>query len=189
VEGVTSISADLHKYGYAPKGASCLVFRNSELRKHQFFVYTQWPGGLYGSPSLLGTRGGGSLAGAWASLVSLGEKGFLELAGVIMNTSKKLQSGINKIEGLRIISNPDGSIISFESTDSRVNIFAVGDVMEKKFGWHMERQPNPDSIHLTIMPPHASVADRFLRDIAEAVVIVRNDPNKAREGSAAMYGE
>eukprot|EP01102_Stenamoeba_stenopodia_P012414 TRINITY_DN3922_c0_g1_i1.p1 TRINITY_DN3922_c0_g1~~TRINITY_DN3922_c0_g1_i1.p1 ORF type:complete len:554 (+),score=114.04 TRINITY_DN3922_c0_g1_i1:90-1751(+) len=189
VKGVTSISADLHKYGYAPKGASCLVFRDSQLRRHQFFVYTQWPGGLYGSPSLLGTRGGGSIAGAWASLVNLGEKGFMELAEVIMKTSKKLQSGINAIEGLRVLSTPDGSLISFESTQpSSVNVFAVADVMEKKYGWHMERQPNPDSVHLTVMPPHASVADRFLSQLSESVVIVRNDPNKSREGSAAMYG-
>ena len=107
VPGVTSISADIHKYGYSPKGASVIIYADHALRKYQFFVHTDWSGGLYGSPTFLGSRSGGHVAAAWATLLSLGREGYLKMAKEAMEISRKLQDGINSIEGLRVISNPD----------------------------------------------------------------------------------
>ena len=107
VPGVTSISADIHKYGFAAKGASVVLYRTKELHKYQFFIYTEWPGGIYASPSMAGTRPGGAIAAAWAAMKSLGEDGYLKLAQQIMETTKELISGIKSIPELSILGNPD----------------------------------------------------------------------------------
>lgn len=89
-----SIGLDVHKYGYAPKGSSVLVFRDKEIRQHHFAVSTKWPGGLYISPTFLGTRSGGTIASAWASLMALGEEGFMEITKIVMDTVNYLKSEI-----------------------------------------------------------------------------------------------
>lgn len=166
VPGVTSISADVHKYGYAAKGASVILYRNSEIRRHQFFVYTEWPGGIYGSPAVSGTRSGGSIAAAWAVMQHLGEAGYLKLAEAAMHTTKYLQKGINAIEDLYILGEPDMTIFAFGA--NRLDIYAIGDEMTLK-GWHIDRQQFPACLHLTVNFAHVEIADQFLQDLEEAV--------------------
>jgi sphinganine-1-phosphate aldolase len=151
VPGVTSISADIHKYGYTSKGASVILYRNAELRSYQYFAYASWPGGLFGSPSLTGSRPGGAIAAAWAALVSLGQNGYLEIAREVMNTTQEIIAGVEKIPGIAVLTKPDMTCVAIVSKDRRVNIHAVADLMEEK-GWKIERQQYPDSIHVRAVP-------------------------------------
>lgn len=187
VPGVTSISADIHKYGYAPKGASVISWRSDDDRLFQFHAYAGWPGGYYASPSLLGTRAGGSIAAAWASMMAMGQEGFKAEAKKTMFAAKTLQAGIKAIDGLEIVGTPVMSIVCFSCTDRSLHEFAIADVMEKK-GWKISRQQNPNSLHMTMMPVHAQVADQLVADLRDAVNVVRNSPDLINEGSAAMYG-
>lgn len=164
--GVTSISADLHKYGYAAKGASVVLYRNAEIRKHQFYVYTDWPGGIYGSTTMLGTRPGGAIAAAWAALNSIGMDGYMELAGKTMRATEVLKKGISEIPGLKIIGDPDMSLIAFGS--DVFDIHVLGDELNM-LGWHFDRQQFPDSLHLTVSQVHEEVAFDFLADLKQAV--------------------
>jgi len=187
IPGVTSISADTHKYGYAAKGASTILYRNIDYLKHQIFVYENWPGGVFASPAILGTRPGGSIAAAWAAMQAMGQEGYLENARVIMKTTGKLIDGINGIKGLEVLGDPPMSLFAFHSIDKKVNIYAVGDCMEKK-GWHIDRQQRPECLHAMVTPLHSDVASRYLTDLAEAVEYVRNHPELTTQGAAAMYG-
>jgi sphinganine-1-phosphate aldolase len=156
VAGVTSISADIHKYGYTSKGASVILYRNAELRSYQYFAYASWPGGLFGSPSLTGSRPGGAIAAAWAALVSLGQDGYMNIARDVMNTTQQIIEGVDQIPALAVITKPDMTCVAIVSKDRKVNIHAVADLMEAK-GWKIERQQYPDSIHVTPppLPPSA----------------------------------
>ena len=175
VPGVTSLSADLHKYGYSAKGASAILYKNKELRRYQFFVSSSWPGGLYASPSMLGTRPGGAIAAAWLALMSLGENGYLDLVRETINATNKLKSEINKISGLNILGKPDMSVFSFTSTNA--NIFAIADRIEKK-GWRINRQTNPDSLHIIVTLNHIKVIDKFLEDLNTCVIEELKHPTK-----------
>jgi glutamate/tyrosine decarboxylase-like PLP-dependent enzyme len=186
VAGVTSISADLHKYGYAAKGASAVLYRNAKLRRLQFFVATDWPGGLYGSPTMAGTRPGGAIAAAWAALMSLGEDGYLELAEKTMAVTRQLMRGIEAIEGFYIIGQPDMSVFTFASAD--LDIFAVGDRMLAK-GWRIDRQKNPDCLHMIATPNHALAVKPFLADLRKAAAQVRRKPlSNGQNQQAMLYG-
>lgn len=187
VPGVTSISADVHKYGYSAKGASTIVYRNMDYLKHQFFVYENWPGGIFASPALLGTRPGGAIAAAWAVMNALGEEGYLKHAGTIMDTTEKLINGINAIDGLKINGRPQMSVFAYISDSPDVSIYAVGDQMDKR-GWNIDRQQRPESLHGMVTPHHAAIVDRYLADLRESVEIVKNDPSLETQGNAAMYG-
>jgi glutamate/tyrosine decarboxylase-like PLP-dependent enzyme len=166
VPGVTSLSVDLHKYGYAAKGASVILYRNSELRRHQFFIQTEWSGGIYASPTMTGTRPGGAIAAAWAIMNFLGEEGYLDIAGKVMESSTALKKGINAIEGVKILGDPPMSILAIGS-DS-LNIYEIGDALNRR-GWHLDRQQFPPSLHLTVTHAHTQVTDQFLVDLAAAV--------------------
>lgn len=185
VPGVTSMSADLHKYGFAAKGASTVLYRNAELRKHQFYARSTWPGGLWGSTTLAGTRPGGPIAAAWAALMALGRDGYLRLAKTILATTQAFQSGIQAIPGLRILGQPDMSVFAF--TSDGPDIFAIADAMEGR-GWHVDRQHRPNSIHLMITPAHATIVEPYLNDLRECVAHVTAHPELAAEGNAAAYG-
>lgn len=189
VRGVSSISADIHKYGFAPKGASVVLFREAAVRKLMFFQYSQWPGGLFVSPSMTGSRGGAPIAAAWASLVSLGEEGFLRLLGQAMEAKEYIRKRVEAIADLEIVGRPQGTILAIRAKDpAKLNILAVGDVLESDNGWKIDRQQNPASIHLTCMPAHHKIKEAFSDDLAKAVVKVLADPAAfEKEGSAAMY--
>ncbi|HOC92966.1 MAG TPA: aspartate aminotransferase family protein [bacterium] len=186
VPGVTSISADIHKYGFAAKGASTVLYRNPELRKYQFFVFTDWCGGIYASPTMTGTRAGGSLAAAWATMKALGRDGYRRNAEIIMKTAKLLIAGVNSIPGLRVLGKPDTGVFAFASDE--VDMFAVGDTMEKKYGWHLDMQPDPRACHMMVTMAHEKVVEPYLADLKDAVEFVRANPSSSKEGSAAMYG-
>ncbi|MFC2086519.1 pyridoxal phosphate-dependent decarboxylase family protein, partial [Bacteroidota bacterium] len=162
IPGVTSISLDAHKYGYGPKGTSIILYRNKDLRKKQFYIYPDWPGGVFASPALSGTRGGGALAGTWAVMRLLGWEGYKKIVKSVIEESRKIINGISKIPGLDIISNPDMSVFSFTSNDA--DIFNIGDVMEEK-GWYLNRQQFPNSLHMTISNGNVGKADEFLTDL------------------------
>lgn len=187
VEGVTSISADIHKYGFAAKGASCILYRNIDYFKHQVFVNESWPGGMFASPAFLGTRPGGAYAAAWAAIQANGVEGYKALAEKTVEVSEKLKKGIKDIGCFEIIGSPIASLFAYRSTDSSVNVFALGDVMEKK-GWHIDRIQRPDALHAMVTAPHDKVVEQYLEDLKEAVEIVRAHPELADSGQAATYG-
>ena len=185
VPGVSSMSADVHKYGFAAKGASTILYRGAALRRYQFHVSTGWPGGIYASPSMAGTRPGGPIAAAWAALKRIGRDGYLEKAAGIMETTGRLLGGIKQIPGLRVLGDPPASIFAF--TSDEIDIYAVGDLLDER-GWHMDRQVKPASLHLMVTPVHAGLEDRFLSDLAAAVDEVRANPEASQAGQAALYG-
>lgn len=187
VPGVTSISADTHKYGYSAKGASTITYRSLDYLTHQLFVHEDWPGGVFASPALLGTRPGGAYAAAWAALQSIGEDGYMEITKKTMDTVKKLIEGIEAIPELEIIGAPKSSLFAYKSKDRDVNIYAVGDVMEEK-GWHIDRLQFPEALHAMVTALHADVVKKYLGDLKKAVAHVKAHPELAETGGAAMYG-
>jgi len=164
--GVTSISLDAHKFGYAMKGASVILYRNPEMRMKQFFIYPDWPGGIFASTALMGTRSGGSVASAWALMKHLGKEGYHEMVRQVMEATAKVIAVINSIPGLHVISNPDMSLLAF--TSDKFDIFHIADIMEER-GWHLDRQQFPDSLHLTISWGNVKVMDDFIADLREVM--------------------
>ena len=185
VSGVTSISADVHKYGYAAKGASTIVYRNAELRKHQFYAFSSWPGGLYVTPTLAGARPGGAVAAAWAVMNHLGEEGYLKLARVAMDATGRIREGIDSVEGLEIMGDPAMTVLAFQSDE--VDVFALGSKMDAR-GWHLDRNQFPGALHLMVTPAHADVAQRLIEDLRLSVDEARREPGGPTEGMAALYG-
>jgi len=187
IDGVTSMSADLHKYGFTSKGASVVIFRDKDLRRFQFYVSSDWPGGMFASPSMTGTRPAGSIAAAWATLKAFGEEGYLELYKNLWETTKKFQKGVTDL-GFKVIGKPVGTLFAYQApADSGINIYVIADLMEKK-GWFVDRQMMPDSIHLTVTPAHAPALEKYLADLKEARDHAKAHPELADEGMAAMYG-
>ncbi len=170
VPGVTSISADLHKYAYAAKGASVVLYRSAELRRHQMFVSTDWPGGIYPSPTMAGTRPAGPIAAAWAILNYLGEAGYLRITARVMETAKYLQAGIHAIDGVKVLSSPEMSVFAIGSDG--LDVYELADELSAR-GWHLDRQHFPPSLHMTVNYVHADVAEEFLRDLAASADAVR----------------
>ncbi len=166
VDGVTTMSADVHKYGYATKGASVVLHRDEEhLKKYQRFLYTGWPGGLYLSFAMAGARPAAPIAAAWAVLRYLGETGYVELARQIRDAVRGFQAGIAAIPGMRVIGEPIMSVFAF--TSDSVDPFGIADRMEQR-GWCLDRQNDPDAMHMMVSPRHLDVVDEFLADLREA---------------------
>ncbi|MFN8051288.1 MAG: aminotransferase class V-fold PLP-dependent enzyme [Acidimicrobiales bacterium] len=178
VPGVTSLSADIHKYGYVYKGASCVMYRDRDLYQHQIFMYDDWPGGLYASSTAAGTRSGAPIAGAWAAINHLGEDGYLRLARRVLDATTRMKAGISAIDGLSITGEPDMSVFEFGSDVHDMD--AVCDVMDDR-GWNLDRQQG--GLHLMLAPGHDKVVDAFCADLAAAVA----DHGEARGGDH-VYG-
>ena len=185
VPGVTSISADIHKYGYGAKGSSTILYRKDELLKYQYCATIDWSGGIYASPAMQGSRPAGTIAAAWAALNALGENGYLKLTKEVMEMTKKLINGIEQIPELYILGKPDMSVYSF--TSDKFHIYNLADAMERR-GWHLDRMQFPPAIHMTINPPQSKVVEPFLKDLNESVEDVINNPEKEAEGQSALYG-
>lgn len=168
--GVTSISADLHKYGYAAKGASVILYRDRSLRRGQFFAVTEWPGGIYASPSMTGTRPGGAIAAAWAVMQHLGEEGYLRLTQAVLQAAERIKQGVREIEGVQLLGDPPASLLAIGSEEW--DIYHIGDEMSQR-GWHLDRQHRPASLHLTVNYAHAHQAEAFVADLAASVAAVR----------------
>lgn len=167
VEGVTSISADLHKYGYTPKGASVVLYRERSLRRYQFFIYSGWSGGIYASATFSGTRSAGAIAAAWSVLQYLGESGYREAARLAWETTQRIRSAVSKIPELYIVGNPHATILAI-AAHAPLDIYRIGDALAQR-GWFLDRQQNPASLHLTVTAGHARVVETFIQDLAAAV--------------------
>jgi sphinganine-1-phosphate aldolase len=182
VPGVSSISADLHKYGYTAKGASLILYRNREIRRHQFFASMDWPGGIYASPTMSGTRPAGPIAASWALMKYLGQEGYLKIAEAVMKTTTAIRDGVELLAGVKILGDPEMSLLALASDE--FNIYEVGDEMTDR-GWYLDRQQFPPSLHLTINFAHGGMEDQFLQDLAEAIAAVRR-PSFERVRSRVM---
>ena len=185
--GVTSMSADVHKYGFGAKGASVVLYKDISYLKHQFFIHTDWPGGVFASPALLGTRPGGPIAAAWAAVNAMGMEGYKTMAAGVMQTTRQIMSGIRSVKGLKILGKPQMSVFAYTAADKNINIFAVADLMEEK-GWHIDRLQKPRGLHAMVTPAHEQVAGQYLEDLNESVAAARANPDLAAKGNAAMYG-
>jgi len=183
--GVTSISADTHKYGYAAKGTSVVLYRGHELRHYQYFTATDWPGGLYCSPSFAGSRPGGLAAACWAAMVSIGELGYLDATRQILETAAKIKRGIADIPELYVIGDPL-FVIAFGSEE--LDIYKVMDAMTDR-GWSLNGLQRPAAVHLCITLRHTQpgVAERFLEDLRASIADVNTNPS-TEGGLAPVYG-
>ena len=164
VPGVSSISLDAHKYGYAPKGVSIILYRKRNLRRKQFFVHTEWPGGIFASTTFSGTRSGGPVAGCWAIMKHMGREGYRTLARQVMETTRLIRKGIEGTDDLHIIGDPSMTVLAFTSRTG--NIYNIGDALAAK-GWHLDRLQFPEALHLTITQLNIGKGEEFLKDLRE----------------------
>jgi glutamate/tyrosine decarboxylase-like PLP-dependent enzyme len=181
VPGVTSISADLHKYGYVIKGASVVMHRPKTNLRYQVFQFADWPGGIYGTQAFLGTKPAPPIAAAWAVLHLLGEEGYVKLAANTMEATKKLIDGVNAMPDAHVWGEPNMSVVAIGSREH--DILAVGDALNAK-GWHFDRQEGPPALHLMASPTHLGVVDEFLADFRAAL-----DDHAEKSTKAATYGD
>jgi sphinganine-1-phosphate aldolase len=183
--GVTSISADTHKYGYAAKGTSVILYRGAELRRYQYFTAADWPGGLYFSPTIAGSRPGALSAACWAAMVAMGEQGYLQAAKKILETAAAIRKGIEAIPELRVLGDPLW-IIAFAS--DTLDIYKVVDYMSGR-KWNLNALHKPPAAHLCVTLRHAQpgVAERFIDDLKSAVAHVKAHPEE-RGAMAPVYG-
>ncbi len=190
VPGVTSLSADIHKYGYAYKGASTVLYRDRDLYQRQIFMYDDWPGGLYASSTAAGTRPGPPIAGAWATMTHLGEEGYLRLAERVRTAMRGFTAGIAGIDGVRITSDPDLSLFEFGIDpdaepdtghgNGPLDIGGIADAMDDR-GWNLDRQDG--GLHVMLSPGHDKVIDAFTADLADSVAHHQSD-----RGGDHVYG-
>ncbi|MFQ5601758.1 MAG: aminotransferase class V-fold PLP-dependent enzyme [bacterium] len=183
--GVTSISADTHKYGYAAKGTSVILYRRRKLRQFQYFVTTEWPGGLYFSPTFAGSRPGALSAACWAAMISMGKQGYLNATQKILQTAGNIKDEITQIPGIKVLGDPLW-VIAF--TSDSMDIYKIMDVMAKK-GWNLNGLHNPSCVHLCVTLRHTQpgVAEKFVADLKLAVDEVRKNPEQ-KGTMAPVYG-
>lgn len=183
--GVTSISADTHKYGYGFKGASVLAVRDKALRNSQYFYLTDWTGGKYCSPGMEGSRSGGILASTWASMVSLGRAGYRGYAEKIFSTAFAMQDIVRSHPELSIIGSPT---FCFSFTSEEFDIYHVNDFM-RPLGWRFNGQQYPNAIHMAVTRPQTQdgVVDRFAKDLADAIEYAKEKGHEPAM-SGAIYG-
>jgi len=184
--GVTSMSADTHKYGFALKGTSVVLYRSNNLRRYQYFNVPDWPGGLYASPTAAGSRSGGLTAATWASMVYLGQEGYLAAARAIMQVADAIKKGVEQIPELLLIGKPT-FVISFRS--EQVDIFHVNDFMKTK-GWRFNVLQLPPGMHFCVTMPQTLVPDiagRLTDDLKQAVPYARTKAGTVAE-TTALYG-
>ncbi|HEY3724816.1 MAG TPA: aminotransferase class V-fold PLP-dependent enzyme [Acidimicrobiia bacterium] len=166
VAGVTEISADVHKYGYCPKGASVILHRDDDWFGHQVFLYDDWGSGLYGSPGIAGARPAAPIATAWAALTYLGEQGYVDIMRDLMATTARVRDRVDGIAGIEIVGDPIGPVLALRSDG--LDLSAVADVMDDK-GWNLNRNTEPPGLHLMLSPAHGAVVDQLVADLEDAV--------------------
>jgi sphinganine-1-phosphate aldolase len=182
--GVTSISADTHKYGYSLKGTSVLLYRTPELRRYQYSLFAQWPGGIYASPGISGSRSGGLIAAAWAAMVNLGREGYLENASKIWKAAREIEDAVRAHPELEVIGDPT-FLIAFKS--EKLNVYHLNDALISK-GWRLNSLQLPPALHfcLTLPQTQPGVTSQFAKDLAEAVAYAKQATGEPESG--AMYG-
>jgi len=183
--GVTSMSADTHKYGYAAKGTSVVLYRGPALRRYQYFTATDWPGGLYFSPTFAGSRPGALSAAGWAAMVSLGREGYREAARRLLATAAEMRQGIAATPGLRLLGH---SLFVHAFTSDEVDIYRVMEAMSRR-GWSLNGLHRPACVHICVTLRHTQpgVAERFTADLRAAVADVRAHPDEKGQ-MAPVYG-
>lgn len=183
--GVTSMSADTHKYGYAPKGTSVVLYRGLELRRYQYFTATEWPGGLYFSPTLAGSRPGGLSAACWAAMVSMGERGYMDATQRIIETASRMKDGMRAIPELHLLGE---SLWIIALGSESLDIYKVMDQMARQ-RWNLNGLHRPPALHLAVTLRHTQpgVAERFVEDLKRAVEFVKANPD-IQGGMAPVYG-
>uniref|UniRef100_A0A8C7H1Z2 sphinganine-1-phosphate aldolase n=1 Tax=Oncorhynchus kisutch TaxID=8019 RepID=A0A8C7H1Z2_ONCKI len=187
VKGVTSISADTHKYGYAPKGSSVILYSDKKYRHYQYFVAPDWQGGIYASPSVAGSRPGGIIAACWATMMHMGEDGYIKATKKIIDTARTIKTEIRKINGVFVFGDPEVSVVAIGS--DVFDIFRLSNALTSK-GWNLNMLQYPSSIHIccTVLHTHEGVAKQLISDIKEQVALILKNPNEKTTGMGAIYG-
>uniref|UniRef100_A0A8C1JM82 sphinganine-1-phosphate aldolase n=1 Tax=Cyprinus carpio TaxID=7962 RepID=A0A8C1JM82_CYPCA len=187
VNGVTSISADTHKYGYAPKGSSVVLYSEKKFRHYQYFVAPDWQGGIYASPSMAGSRPGGIIAACWATMMHMGENGYVEATRKVVGTARKIKAGIRKIDGMFVFGDPEVSVVALGS--DVFDIFRLSNALTSK-GWNLNTLQFPSSIHICVTMLHTQpgVAEQFISDVKREVAIIMKNPKEKTTGMGAIYG-
>ncbi|KAJ6140962.1 hypothetical protein N7497_011855 [Penicillium chrysogenum] len=199
--GVTSISVDTHKYGFAPKGNSVLIYRNKSYRNNQYFIYPDWSGGVYASPSVAGSRPGALIAGCWASLMSVGEAGYVNSCTDIINAARKFETAVRTDTTIslhmEVIGNPIVSVVAFRSKNGAIDIYDIADDLSAK-GWHLNALQSPAAIHCAFTIPTAKAVDQLIADLSEVIgKELEKAEQRKREGksyilkrgdTSALYG-
>ncbi|KAE9403922.1 PLP-dependent transferase [Gymnopus androsaceus JB14] len=187
VKGVTSISCDTHKYGFAPKGTSVIMYKDATLRRFQYYVYPDWSGGVYASPSLSGSRPGALIAGAWAAMQYMGDKGYLDSCREIVTCARNIADTItSSIPELYVLGSPPASVVAFGSKHPKVNILEVGDMMSKK-GWHLNGLSGPPALHIACTRLTVTMVDTFIADLKDAIKEAKISPS-GKGTMVALYG-
>lgn len=183
--GVTSISTDPHKFGYAAKGVSVVLYRDHALRRHQYYTTTEWPGGMYFSPSLAGSRSGGVSAACWAAMVSLGEEGYMQSTRAIVETASRIKAGIRAMPELELVGD---SLFIPTFRSSVLDVYRILDFLTKRH-WNLSGLHRPPAVHLCVTLRHTQpgVAERLISDLGEAVAHVKSTPAE-KGGMAPVYG-
>jgi len=187
VRGVTSISCDTHKYGFAPKGSSVIMYRSSELRNYQYYVNPHWSGGVYASPSMSGSRPGAIIAGTWAALQYMGSDGYLESCQRVVRCARIIANAIRTtIPELYILGSPPAAVIAFASCHPAVNVHEVGDAMSAR-GWHLNAINNPPAVHIACTRLTVSLVDTFIADLRDSVKEAKLYPS-GKGTMVSVYG-
>jgi glutamate/tyrosine decarboxylase-like PLP-dependent enzyme len=183
--GVTSISADTHKFGYGLKGTSVVVYRDASFRKYQYYIEPLWKGGIYASNGLAGSRSGGLIAATWAAMVRYGKEGYLRYAKQIFETATKMQDTVNGLPELAIMGSPT---FCFAFRSDEFDIYHVNDFMKAR-GWRFNGQQHPAAIHMCVTRPQTKpgIAEAFGADLTEAVAYALENRD-AEPQSSAIYG-
>ncbi|KAM5470698.1 Dihydrosphingosine phosphate lyase [Microsporum audouinii] len=183
--GVTSISVDTHKYGFAPKGSSVVLYRNRSYRTYQYFVMPNWPGGVYASPSMAGSRPGALIAGCWTSMMAIGESGYIDSCHQIISAARKFEAAVRKNPGLsstlEVVGRPMVSVVGFTSTNPEVDIYDIADAMSN-MGWHLNALQSPPAMHVAFTLPTANAVDKLIEDLT---TVVQQELTKIAERKAA----
>ena len=184
--GVTSMSVDTHKYGYSVKGTSVVLYRSKELRHYQYFSYPSWPGGLYVTPTIAGSRPGALNVACWCSLVCMGEKGYMDCTKGILELQRNIKKGVQQCEGIELLGDPISMIVAFRS--SKFNIYNLAAHMKKR-GWFLNCLQNPPSVHICITYPMvtSNSGSKFLHDLNECVKYCLENTDEEQK-DAAIYG-
>ncbi|KAG9097706.1 hypothetical protein FS749_005691 [Ceratobasidium sp. UAMH 11750] len=191
LEGVTAISCDTHKYGFAPKGSSVIMYRSADLRRYQYYLNPTWSGGVYASPSMSGSRPGSLIAGAWAAMQYMGQSGYEASCRDIVECRKKIEKAIREdIPELRVLGKPIASVVAFASAESSrgatVNVLEVGDSMSRR-GWHLNALNGPAAVHIACTRLTVPMAEQFIADLKDCVAEAKGKP-AGKGNMVALYG-
>jgi sphinganine-1-phosphate aldolase len=198
--GVTSISCDTHKYGFAPKGNSTVLYRTNKLRSYQYFIAPDWSGGVYASPGVAGSRPGALIAGCWVSMMSVGEAGYIDACHKIVGAAKRFEEAIKTdpvlSTELKMVGKPLVSVVAY--TSPNLDIYDIADGMSAK-GWHLNALQDPPAMHVAFTLPLADALEHLKSDLKEVVSKVREEEDErirsgkggkggAKGDASALYG-